>query len=228
VYATDRRLFKSVPYDADRDFVPVAMIYERGGMAIAVHPDVPARNLAELIALAKAQPGKLSYATDTTGYIPIVGQWFNKVAGTDIVAVPYKSLSLMLQDTVAGRTQVLITTIAAMESNRRAGKLRVLAVTSPERFPALADIPTVAETLPGFRAGGFGILVAPAGTAANIMRTLNAAIDPLVKEPEFVQRLLSFGFTARDAGTPQSLAEFIRAEGELWDRIVKEVGIQPE
>ncbi|MDO8598376.1 MAG: tripartite tricarboxylate transporter substrate-binding protein, partial [Sulfuricaulis sp.] len=190
--------------------------------------DIPARNLAELIALAKSQPGKLSYATDTTGYIPIVGQWFNKLAGTDIVAIPYKNVSLMLQDTVAGRTQVLITSIAAMESHRRVGKLRVLGVTSPNRFPGFADVPTVAETLPGFRAGGFGILVAPTGTPADIIRTLNAAVDPLVKEPEFVQRLLSFGYTASDAGTPQSLAEFIRAEGELWDRIIKDVGIQPE
>ena len=225
--ATNQYMFKSLPYDPERDFTPVAMLYDSGAFAIAVHPDVAAGSLSELIALAKAQPGKLSYAADR-GLASIVGEWLNKVVGTQIVLVPYKAVAQSLQDTVAGRTQMIIISTAAVDSLRRAGKLRVLAVSSINRFPGLKDIPTISETVPGFHAAGWSSLVAPTGTPAEILQRLNRETDRFLKEPEVIERLLGFGLTTSGAGTPQSVAEFVRNERERWGRIMKEVGVQPE
>jgi len=228
VIAADRHLFKSLPYNPDRDFVPVAMIYDSSAFAIAVHPDVPAKSVPELIALAKAQPGKLSYGTGSVGVLGIPGRWFNKVAGTDMVPVPYNNAAQMMQDVIGGRTQVVFTTVGALDPFRKAGKLRVLAVSSAKRFPGWNDVPTIAETLPGYNIVGIGILVAPSGTPAGIVQRLNREIDRILKEPEVVQRLLALGMTTSGAGTPQSVAEFMRNERENWDKMLRGVNIQPQ
>lgn len=225
---TDRYMFKDVPYDADRDFVPVAMLYDSAAFIIAVHPDVPVKNVAELIALAKSQPGKLSYGTDIVGATALAGPWFVKVAGIDMIAVPYKSVSQMLQDAVAGRTAMVVNSLANVDALRKAGKLRVIGISAANRFPAAQDVPTIAETLPGFKIVGFGLLSAPAGTPAGIIQRLNREIDLYVREPEYVQRLLSVGITNSGAGTPESLAEFIRNEREIWDKIMKGMDVHPQ
>jgi tripartite-type tricarboxylate transporter receptor subunit TctC len=226
--ATDRYTMKSLPYDPDRDFVLVAKLYDSGAFGIAVHPDVPARSIAELIALARAQPGKLSYGSETVGAPMIAGQWFMKVAGIDIVAVPYKITTQAAQDTAGGRTQVIVTSLPVIEPHAKAGRLRLLGVTTPRRLESLPDVPTVGETLPGFRVGGLGILVAPAGVPADIVQRMNREVDAVVRDREYVQRLLTFGFSVSDAGTPQSIAEFVRTERENWDRIMKGLDIQPQ
>jgi len=223
--AIDRLMFKSLPYDQDRDFAIVGKVYDSGAIAIAVPPDLPAKNLSELIALAKAQPGKMSYGADGS-LGPIIGQYFTRSAGVDIVAVPYKGPAQMLQDAAQGRTQVVFGSIAALETYRKSGRLKVLAVGTPNRFPGLEEIPTFSETLPGFRAGGTGVLVTPAGTPAAIIQRMHRELDIVVRTPDYQQRLLSFGFTSSNAGTPESIAEFIRGERELWEKIVKTVGIQ--
>jgi len=223
--AIDRLMFKSLPYDPDRDFTIVGKVYDSGAIAIAVPPDLPVKNLPELIALARAQPGKMSYGADGS-LGPIIGQYFTKTAGIDIVAVPYKGPAQMLQDAAQGRTQAVFGSIAALETYRRSGRLKVLAVGTANRFPGLDDIPTFSETLPGFRAGGTGILMTPTGTPAAIIARMQRELDPIVRNPEYQQRLLSFGFTSSNAGTPESIAEFIRGERELWEKIVKTVGLQ--
>jgi len=228
VIAADRHLFKSLPYNPDRDFSPVGIIYDSSAFAFAVHPDLPVKSLAELIGLAKAQPGKLSYATGSVGVLGIPGQWFNKVAGTDIVAVPYKSSPQMMQDALAGRTQVIVTTIGVLAPQRKAGKLRVLAVTSAQRFPGWEDVPTVGETLPGFKIVGIGILVAPAGTNGEIIQRLNREIDRIVREPEVQQRFHALGMTNNGAGTPQSVAEFMRTERENLDKVLGGLNVKPQ
>ncbi len=229
VVAADRHMFKSLPYDPDRDFVPVAILYDVSAFAVAVHPDVPAKSVAELVALAKAQPGKLSYGADSVGVTTMPGLWFNKIAGTDIVAVPYKSPAQMLQDAVAGRTQVVFTTVGILEPFRKAGKLRVLGVTSVNRFPGWPEVPAITEILPGYnKIVGIGILVAPAGTPADIVQRLNREINVIAREPEVVRRLLAVGITNSGAGTPQSVAEFMRAERENWDKMLTGVNVQPQ
>jgi len=228
VIAADRHLFKSLPYDPDRDFMPIAVIYDNSAFAIAVHPDVPARSIPELIALAKTQPGKLSYATGSVGVLGIPGEWFNKLAGTDILAVPYRNASQMLQDAAAGITPMIITTIGALAPLKEANRLRVLAVTSAQRFPGWADVPTVGETLPGYRVVGIGILVAPAATSREIVQRLNREIDRIVREPEVVQQLYTLGMTNSGAGTPESVAEFMRAERENLDHVLSSLNITPQ
>ena len=224
--AIDRHLFNSLPYDVDRDFVPVARLYDSGALALAVHPDVPVKTVAELLAFAKARPGKLSLGVDGT-LSPIIGQYFLSATGVNLVSVPYKTPGPMLQDAAEGRTQVVFVSMQALDSYRRSGKLRIIGVGTTRRFPGLEEVPTIAETVPGFRAGGIGILVAPSGTPADILQRMNRALDPIVRDPDYAKRLLAIGFVSSDAGTPQSLVETIRAEREMWDKIMKVAAIEP-
>jgi tripartite-type tricarboxylate transporter receptor subunit TctC len=226
--ATDRYMFKSVPYDTDRDFVPVAMLYDSAPFAIAVRPDLPVRTVAELIALAKAQPGKLSSGSDSVGVTAIVGQWFNKVTGADITLVPYKTVAQMLADAVGGSTHMVFNSVANVDSFRKAGKLRVIGISADRRLPFMADIPTIGETVPGFKIVGVGIMAAPAGTPPSIVQRVNREMDAFEKEPAYTERLQSFGIATSGAGTPQSIAEFIRAERALWDQVLKGLNVQPQ
>jgi tripartite-type tricarboxylate transporter receptor subunit TctC len=230
VVATDRYMNKTLPYDPDKSFTNIAMVYVSGGsFAIAVHPDVPAKSVAELITLAKAQPGKLNYGTDTIGVTAIVGQWFNKVAGIDMVAVPYKSPAQLMQDFIAGRTQVAITTTANMEPFRKGGKFRILGVSGLERSPVYPETPAIAETLPGFKMYGLGVLIGPAGIPADVVQKVNREMDAVIKSPEYAQRARTYDYALLPgAGTPQSIAEFIANERDYWGQIMKGLNVQPQ
>jgi tripartite-type tricarboxylate transporter receptor subunit TctC len=209
--------------------VPVAMIFDTAAFLIAVHADVPAKNIAELIALAKAQPGKLSYGSDTIGTTGLLGPWFNKLAGTDMVGVNYKNPAQLIQDFVSGRTQVVFYSIALLRPYRESGKVRALAVTSEKRYPSMPDLPTVSETLPGYRIGGMGMLVAPTGTPADVIQRLNREVDPITRDPEYRQRLSNFGFDNSDgARTLQGLEEVIRVEREAWVPVFRELKYEPQ
>ncbi len=225
---TDRYTVKALNYDPDRDFAPIAMVYEEGSLAIAVHPDVPARNLGELIALAKRQPGKLSYGVVSVALLQIFGQWLEKRAGIDIVAVPSKSLAQQLQDTIAGRLQISISAPPQFEPYAKSGKLRVIAVDGSRRNPTMPDVPLIEETLSGFKMSGMAILAAPAGTPEAVVQTLNRAMDKVVGDPDYVQRLIAMGFMVNGAGTPRSIAEFVRERREHWDGVMRELNVRPE
>jgi tripartite-type tricarboxylate transporter receptor subunit TctC len=222
--AIDRHLFKTLPYDMDKELVPVARVYDSGALTIAITPDLPAKNLAEFIALAKKFPGKMIYGADGS-LSPIIGNYFTRVTDTDFVAVNYKGPGSMLQDASQGRIQAAIISLATVEPYRKDGRLRVLAVGTAKRFPGLDEVPTMSETIPGFRAGGTGILMTQAPVPAAIVARMRREMDPIIRSSEYQQRLLTFGFTSSDAGTPESIAEFIRGERELWEKIVKTVGI---
>ena len=230
VVATDRYMYKNLPYDPDKSFIPASMLYVSGGaFAVAAHPDLKVTTTAELIALAKSKPGVLNYGSDTIGVTAIVGQWFNKVAGIDMVAVPYKSPAQLMQDFVSGRTQVAITTTANLEPFRKAGKFRILGVSGLERNFGMEDIPTIAETLPGFKMYGLGILMAPAGTPAVVIQKINSEMDAVIKDPAYQQRAPLFGYQRLPgAGTAQSIAEFIASEREYWGTIMKTLNVQPQ
>ena len=217
-------IFKSVGYDTLRDFTPIAFLGE-SAFVIAVHPDVPAKTIADWIALAKAQPGKLSFGADA-GVNGIVGVWFNKMAGINTVHVPYKSLAPQIQDTVAGRTQMILVSAVAIESMVKAGKLRPIGLTSARRFPGMEHIPTVAETLPGFQVGGWFILTAPAGLPDAIAQRLNSEVDQFLKDPPVVEKFRAFGFENQGAGTLPAVRDFVRSELEKWARITKEAGVE--
>ena len=230
VVATDRYMYKNLPYDPDKSFIAASMLYVSGGaFAIAAHPDLKVNTLAELIALAKTKPGILNYGSDTIGVTAIVGQWFNKVAGIDMVAVPYKSPAQLMQDFVSGRTQVAITTTTNLEPFRKSGKFRILGVSGLERNIGMEEIPAIAETLSGFKMYGLGMLMAPAGTPAPVIARINSEVDAIIKDQAYQQRATQFGYLRiPGAGSAQSIAEFIASEREYWGTIMKGLNVQPQ
>ena len=222
-------LFKSLPYDPYKDFTPVAMISDRGPFVVSVNPaKVPVSTLPELIAYAKARPHELHYAIDGSAiFQSVVGQYFTKSAGIDVVEVGYRSTAQALQDTVAGFVEMCISSVAASASLAEQGKLRRIAITSRERFPGLEDLPTVGETLPGFRMEGYIPLLAPAGLPPDITQRMNREIDEVLKEPDVLKRFQMFGYATSGAGTPQQLDDHIRADRELWAKFAKDLSLQP-
>ncbi|TMH41485.1 MAG: tripartite tricarboxylate transporter substrate binding protein [Betaproteobacteria bacterium] len=220
--------FKSLPYDPARDFVPVAMI-AKGPFFVLVHPSVPVKTLAELIAYDKANPGKLAWATDgLRNFTGMMAAWLNKIAGTGILTVPYATMPLGIQDTLAGRTQLVILAVPAAAPRIRSGELRPLAASFARRVPGYEEVPAISETFPGFELIGWFLVVAPTGTPNEIVLRVNREMDRILKDAETVQRLRGLGFFTEGAETPESVAEAIRADTAKWGRIVKEIGIQPE
>lgn len=225
---TNPLTFKSLPYDPEKDFTPVAMI-AKSPMVIAVNPAVQAKTLAELVALDKAQPGKLAAANEgTKTFSGMMAKMLNTTAGTRLLQVPYTGVAPAIQDTIAGRTQVVLVSSAALLPFLKRGELRALAVSAGKRVRGLEDVPALVETYPGFEYVGWFALLAPAGTPAGIVQRVNREMDRVLADPEIVQRLYDFGLVNEGAGTPEALHEFLRAERARWAKLVKEIGLQPE
>ncbi len=220
--------FKSLPYDPVKDFAPVAMI-AKGPFFVLVHPSVPATTLAELAAYDKANPGKLTFATDgLRNFTGMMAAWLNKISGMSILTVPYASMPLGIQDTVTGRTQVTILAVPAAAPRIRSAELRPLGASFAQRVPGYENVPAIAETYPGFELVGWFLMVAPAGTPSEIVQRVNREMDRILKDPETAQRLRGLGFFTEGAETPEAVGEAIRADRAKWGRIVKEIGIEPE
>ncbi len=225
---TNPYTFKTLPYDPARDFVPVGMV-GKAPFFILVHPSVQAKTLSELIALEKSQPGKLTYATDgPRNFSGMVAAWLNKLGGTNILQVPYATMPQGIQDTVAGRTQLAILAIPVAAPRIKSGQLRALAFTSAKRAPGYEDVPTVAESFPGFDFVGWFAIVAPTGTPQEVVRRANRDMDTVLKDPDIVQRLRNMGIFTDGADTPEGTGTFVRSELESWGKVVKELGLQPE
>jgi tripartite-type tricarboxylate transporter receptor subunit TctC len=220
--------FKSLPYDPERDFVPVAMI-GKSPMVIAVNNSVPARSIAELIALDRKDPGKLAAANEgTKTFGGMMSQLLNVATGMRLLQVPYNGVAPALQDTVAGRTQVVLVSSAAMSPFIKRGDLRPIAVTSGKRVTGLESVPTMAESHPGFEYVGWFALVAPAGTPEAIVRKVNADVNAVLAQPEVQKRLLELGAINEGPGTPEQLAQFLKDERVRWAKLVKDINLQPE
>jgi tripartite-type tricarboxylate transporter receptor subunit TctC len=229
VMATNIYTVKSLPYDPRHDFTAVAMLVDSAPFVIAANPSLPVTTLAELIAYAKAAPGKLSYAVVTSSaYASIIGQLLMKRAGIEMVQVPYSSNAQAVADTMAGTVPLLISAAVVIDGFVRAGKLRNIVITSHRRFPGSENLPTLDETIPGFVLDGWFTILAPVGTPAEIVARLNHEIDVFLKDPEVLQKFHALGISTSGADTPQRTAEFIRAEQERWGKIVQELDIQPQ
>jgi tripartite-type tricarboxylate transporter receptor subunit TctC len=220
--------FKALPYDPARDFVPVAMV-AKSPMVIAVNKEVPAKTLAELIALDKAQPGRLAAANEgARTFSGMMSQMLNQTAGMRLLQVPYNGVGPAIQDTMAGRTQVLLVSSAALLPFIKRGDLRPLAVSAGKRVRGLEEVPTLSETFPGFEYVGWFALLAPTGTPAAVIQRANRDMDKVLTDEEMAKRLFDLGLVNEGAGTPESLNDFLRAERERWARLAKEIGLQPE
>ena len=225
---TDPYTFKSLPYNPMKDFVLISRIAEVTFTVLA-HPDLPAKNLSELLAYAKANPEKLAIATDgPRRFSGMIAAWLNKLGGTNISYVPYTQMTQGLQDVIAGRVQLLILAYPAAKGHIASGKLRALAVTSPNRMPELPDVPAVAETFPGFDFAGWWVLAAPTGVPADIVARVNREMNGIMKDPEVVGRLETAGFKTRGGGTLKEVDDFVQGQHLAWGTLVREIGLQPE
>lgn len=225
---TNPYTFKTLPYDPFKDFVTIGKVAENPFVLLA-HPDVPANDLAGLIAYAKANPGKMNYATDgARNFSGMIAAWINKLGGLDIPQVPYSAMPQGAQDTIAGRVQLVILAIPSARPLMEAGKLKALATSMPKRVPGFEKLPAIAEMFPGFDLTGWMALSAPAGTPALVIERLNRELDVVLKNPAMAQRLAEIGFFTEGAGTLAEAAAYVKAQYDAWGRIIPAIGIKPE
>lgn len=220
-------MYEKLPYQLLKDFAPISMLGSTP-FILVVHPSIPASSIKELIAYAKSKPGELRYGSGGAGSPPhLAAEIFKSMTGTNILHVPYKGITPAMMDTVAGQVQMVISVIPAVLATVKAGKVKALGVTSAKRTPLVPDLPTIAETVPGYEFIGWYSLVAPAGTPAGILSKLNAEIVRILKAPEFQERFASLG-AEPISSTQQELASYMREQTEKMRKAVKESGAHPE
>jgi tripartite-type tricarboxylate transporter receptor subunit TctC len=221
-------LRKSMPYDTIKDFTPITQATSQSYLLIA-HPSLPAKNVKELVQLAKARPGQVLYATTSVGSLGHLGFELLKTnANIDMTHVPYKGVGPALTDLLGGHVSVLFLTIVSALPQVKAGKLRGLAVSGAKRSPIALDIPTVAESgFPGFDVSGWYAILGPAGMPAPVVIRLNTEIVSILQTPELKERLAADGSEAVGS-TPDQLLAHLRRETAKWAKVVKTAGIQPE
>lgn len=220
--------FKTLPYDPVKDFTAVSMV-AKNPFLILVNPAVPANNLPELIAYDKANPGKLTFATDgPRNFSGILATWLNKVSGADILQVPYATMPQGVQDTLAGRTQLTILSPPSAAPHIASGALKPLAISWTKRLPQYAQVPSISEAYPGVELTGWFVIAAPAGTPADVVTRVNQEMDKVLKTPDMVKRLADVGFFTEGAETPEATRAFVKAQYDLWSKVVREIGLQPE
>jgi tripartite-type tricarboxylate transporter receptor subunit TctC len=224
ILATNESLYKRLTYSPQKDFLPITLIGTQANILV-VNPSVPATSLKELIALAKAQPGKLNFASSGHGAAAhLAGELFKTEAKVDIVHVPYKGAAPALQDLIGGHDQLMFATAASVVGHIKGGKVRALAVTTLKRTQILPDIPTMAEAgLPGFEASTWHGLVAPAGTPPQVIARLHDAAVKALQDPGVHASLDRLGVDIV-GGTPEQFKAYIAAEIPKWTAIVKASG----
>jgi tripartite-type tricarboxylate transporter receptor subunit TctC len=225
-HSANPHLFKNLGYDPVKDFAPVARLGSYVFMLV-VGKDVPVTTLQELVAYAKANPGKLTYASgNTTGIV--AGETFKSKAGVDILHVPYKSTPPAINDVLGGRVSMIVIDMAPGLEHVRAGNFRALAVTTKERSALLPDLPSLAEAgIPGYDVTSYAALFAPAGTPKEIVDKLNAEVRKIIADPEAKKRIAVTGFDAF-SGPPESLATFVQTELVNWGKLIKDAGIEQQ
>ncbi len=220
-------LYKKLSYDSVGDFAPVTQVTSAPNVLV-VHPSLPVKNIKELIALAKAQPGKIDYASSGNGSTQhLTGALFTKMAGIDMMHIPYRGSGPATADLLSGQVTVGFPGIAGMLPQIRAGKLRALAVTSNKRSPELPDTPTVAEAgIKGYDVTAWFGIAAPKGTPRDIVMKLHSELLRIVKTPDVQKQLLNAGQEVAWQETPELFGEMLKVEAAKWARMVKESGAQ--
>lgn len=228
VLTTNIHLYKRLGFDPQNDFAPISMV-ATAGQVLVVHPSVPAKSVAELIALAKARPGKLNFGSGGVGITShISGELFKTAARVDIVHVPYKGTVQAVTDLVAGQLDMVFADMIPAIPQIKGGKLRPLAVTSLKRSAVLPEVPTMIEAgVKGYESGVWWALLAPRGTPEAIVTRINGDLERVMKMPAVIDKYSGLGiFTAHS--TPQAVSERIRVETPEMGRILKAAGVQPE
>ena len=225
-YAIAPHVHKALPFDQQRDFIPVVEL-GFGTVALVVHADLPARNVAELVALAKAKPGALSYgSTGVGGLQHLNAEMFKQMAGIDLVHVPYKGTAQLLPDLLAGRIPLAIDSLPAHLPHIKSGKPRALAVASRNRSPLLPDVPTMAEAgLQGYESATNYTLFVPAKTPAEVVAMLNRETNAVLKLPEVADKLASLGIVVTGGSTEAAVAR-TTAEVARWGGVIRKGNLQ--
>jgi len=227
-HAINSSLYAKMPYDPVKDFVPVILVASVPNVLV-VHPLLPAKNVAELVALLKAKPNEINFASSGNGTsIHLAGELFKTMTGTQMTHVPYKGSAPALADLIGGQVSLMFDNLPSSMSFIKAGKLRALAVTSAQRSPALPDLPTIAESgLPGYEASSWFGVLAPAGTPLAVMQKLNAEINKILLTPDMRERLNAQGAQLA-GGSPEQFAAHIKAEMTKWAKVVKDSGAKTD
>ena len=222
-HAINTSLYSKMPYDPVADFVPISQVAVVPNVLV-VHPSVPARNLAELVALAKREPGKLNYASLGNGTAAHLGmEMLKSAAGIDIAHVPYKGSAPAVSDLLGGQVQMMVDGLPSALPHVKAGQLRAIALTSLHRAPALPDLPTISETYPGFYADAWSGLFAPKGTPRPVVDKLSNEVQRILRLPDVRDKLAALG--AEPVGSTQAeFAAHLKREIDKWAKVVKSSG----
>ncbi len=225
--AINEAMYPKMAYNTVRDFAPITLT-AASSLILAAHPSVSAKNLKELVALSKANPAKFNYGTAGAGTpLHLGGLLFNNLAGTDFQHVPYKGAGPAMNDVLGGQIQLILAGTPSVLAHIKSGKLNAMGVTSLKRSTNAPEVPTIAESYPGFEVELVYALVAPAGTPKDVVTRLNLEVTKLLQDTEMRDKLAGQGFEVRTS-TPEQLGNYIKSEIAKWAPLVKESGVKPE
>ena len=227
-HVINQYIYKNQPFDGVKDLAPVVVI-ARVPNLISINPNVKANNLKEFIALAKSQPGKMSYASPgngSTGHVAT--ELLKSMAGIDLVHVPYRGSSLAITDVIGGRVEMSLDNLPAVQPHVEGGKLRALAVTTAKRWPEMPDVPTVAEAgVPGYEASSWFTIAAPAKTPAEIIARVNKSVNAYMTDKDMIARMRKLGADPV-GGSPEDMAKLMAEENVKWKKAIEFAGLKPE
>jgi tripartite-type tricarboxylate transporter receptor subunit TctC len=225
---TNKYLFKTMPYDPQKDFVPVAFV-AKSPFAVLVRAESPITSMQDLIARSKATPGRLSLANEgPRTFGGIIARLINARTKMDANLVSYASVGVSVQDVIGGHADAVVADLASTAQLVRQGRLRLLAVTAAKRVTGWEQVPALAELLPNFEMNGWFAVVAPAGTPAAVIARMNTELNTALADPEIAQRMLTMGPIAEPMGQAEQLGALLNREHERWSEVAKEIGLLPE
>jgi tripartite-type tricarboxylate transporter receptor subunit TctC len=225
---TNTYLFKSMAYDPQKDFVPVAFI-GKSPFAVLVKAESPIQSIQDLIARSKASAGTLSLANEgPRSFGGIIARLLNARSGANANLVAYSNVGVAVQNVIGGQTDAVVADVASTAQLVRQGRLRMLAVTTGKRIPAWSQVPSLAETIPGFDMSGWFTLVAPTGTPAAVINRMHKEVNLLLADKDMADRILTVGPIAEPLASPDAVAQFLKDEHQRWGAAAKEIGLLPE
>jgi tripartite-type tricarboxylate transporter receptor subunit TctC len=225
---TNKFLFKSMPYEPQKDFSSVAFV-ANSPFAVLVKADSPIGSIQDLLAKSKAAPGKLSLANEgPRTFGGIIARFLNSKSKMEANLVAYASVSVALQDIMGGHADAVVADLASTAQLVKQGRLRLLAVTSLKRVAGFEQVPSLSELFPGFEMVGWFAIVAPTGTPTPVINRLNAEVNKLLQDPEVTQKMLSIGPIPEPLGNSAKLDAYLKAENDRWAEVAKEIGLLPE